>query len=95
MHDRRPRRHEKTFQELKGGAEDDECNIVHFPERRKEASPSDEFFRTEESEFPTSEPFAGQPKLELLPREKILLGAAFVMAGIMLMLLLFVISWPP
>jgi hypothetical protein len=47
MQCRRPRRHEKTFQEPKGEAEGDERNIVQFPERRKAIPPSDDFFGTE------------------------------------------------
>jgi hypothetical protein len=93
MHYRRPRRHEKTFQELKGQAEGDKRNstsIVQFPERRKAVAPSDEFFGTEESAPSMSQPFAGQPNsnLEILPPEKLLLGAAIVVAAILMGLLL-------
>ena len=96
MQCRRPRRHEKTFQEPKGEAEGDERNIVQFPERRKAIPPSDDFFGTEESELSTNESFAGEPKLELLPPEKILLGAAAVVAAILLgLLLLLLLVEPP
>ena len=92
MQCRRPRRREETFQEQ---AEGDERNVVQFPERRKAAASSDEFFGIEESELSTNEPLPGEPKLELLPPEKILLGFAFVVAAIMLgALLLLLITWP-
>lgn len=95
MQCRRPRRHEETFQELKGEAEGAKRNVVQFPKRRKAASSSDEFFGIEESELSTNEPLPGEPKPELLPPEKILLGFAFVVAAIMLgALLLLLITWP-
>ena len=74
MQCRRPRRHEKTFHEPKGEAEGDERNIVQFPERRKAIPPPDAFFGIER-ELSINEQFPDEPKLELLPPEKILLGA--------------------
>lgn len=95
MHHRRPSRHEKKSRDLSGKAEDEKpTSVVQFSERRKADSSSDDFFGIEESELSTSEP-ADQPKLELLPPEKILLGFAFVVAAILLvMLLLLLIPWP-
>ena len=78
MQCRASRKHEKTFQELKAQAEGDKRNIVQFPQRRKAALSSDELFGTEENALSTSEPLAGQPKLVLLPPERILQGAAFI-----------------
>jgi hypothetical protein len=69
--------------------------LSNFRIVERQSPPADDFFGTEESELLTNESFAGEPKLELLPPEKILLGAAFVVAAIMLgVLLLLVISWP-
>jgi hypothetical protein len=92
MHDRRPRRHEKTFQQLKSQAEGGKRNatIIPFPKRRKEVSPWDEIFGTEDGAGATGEPLEAQPnsKLEILPPEKLLLGAAVVVAAILMGLLL-------
>lgn len=94
MQCRRARRHEDTVQEQKGEAENEKRNIIEFPERRKAAWPSDEFFGIER-ELSTNEQFPDKPKLELLPPEKILLGAAFVVVAILLVvLLLLLLSWP-
>ena len=97
MLDRRPHRHEKPVHELKSQAGGGKRNstIIPFPEPRKEASPWDEIiFGTEDGAHATGEPLEGQPnsKLEILPLEKLLLGAAVVVAAILLGLLL-LISW--
>ena len=95
MHHRRPSRHEKKSRDPTGKTEDEKpTSVVQFPERRKADSSSNEFFGIEESELSTNEP-ADQPKLELLPPEKILLGFAFVVAATLLVvLLLLLITWP-
>ena len=93
MLDRRPRRHEKPVHELKSQAEGGKRNsttIIPFPERRKEVSPWDEIFGTEDGAGATGEPLEAQPnsKLEILPPEKLVLGAAVVVAAILIGLLL-------
>jgi hypothetical protein len=95
LHHRRPSRHEKKSRDLSGKAEDEKpTSVVQFLERPKAVSSSDEFFGIEESELSTNEP-ADQPKLELLPPEKILLGFAFVVtATLLVVLLLLLITWP-
>ena len=95
MDDRRPRRHEETFQERKGEAEETSATLSNFRSVERQSHHRMISSGLKRASFPQTSHSPVGPKLELLPPEKILLGAAFVVAAILLVVvLLLLISWP-